>query len=311
MSERVVIAAVAENLPAFEPPVGDQGFELPYERRLKVALDVDHSETLAQVYRRAVGQLAPRIVESDQFKGEPLDTVRWTWFFEPGEEMGIDTARKRWEMSEDLLTVRADHELRWNRPQSDIPYADLLRASDYGLLRGDPRRPYLVLLLPQGGEAFQMAWESITTLWSIIGHMLAAREIVNLARGWRRDRLLKDISGGTEVVERHAARWARHGGGPRDVLKTLEFQPWPVEELRMLLGLDTQDEAEKLLRSFGLRPNEQGLYEISKDQEAELLGLVAWETSYGDLSWSANSERAASRLATLLRTGELPPANFD
>jgi hypothetical protein len=50
----VTIAVLADWLPKFDPPFGDNGFEKPYKDRLKLQLRVGPAETLASVYRRAL-----------------------------------------------------------------------------------------------------------------------------------------------------------------------------------------------------------------------------------------------------------------
>jgi hypothetical protein len=60
----------------------------------------------------------------------------------------MDPARKPWEWVQDLITVDPSGVARWNRSAGEIPYADLVRAAELGLLRGDPFRPYLLLLHP-------------------------------------------------------------------------------------------------------------------------------------------------------------------
>jgi hypothetical protein len=70
-----------------------------------------------------------------------------------------------YEVAEDIIVVEADGTARWNLTTEQITVDHLLRSADRGLLRGDPLRPYLVLLLPQGGEAFQTAWEAALAAW--------------------------------------------------------------------------------------------------------------------------------------------------
>ena len=82
--------------------------------------------------------------------------MRWVSFYEQGDDGGIPQT-KVYEVAEEIIVVEADGTARWHLTAKQITVDHLLRSADRGLLRGDPLRPYLVLLLPQGGEAFQTA----------------------------------------------------------------------------------------------------------------------------------------------------------
>jgi hypothetical protein len=302
MFDSVRVAVVAADLPNFEPPIDANGFDRPYRDRLAVTLAVEPGDTLQSVYRRAVEELRPRPVD---FADDPLSVVRWTWFYEPADELGIaDT--KAWEVAEDLIVVDADGTARWNRPASEITLDQLDRAHQRGLLHGDPARPYLVLVLPQGGEALQTAWDAIVLIWQIASQLLTARELIKLARGLRRGEVRRDLEAGAAVVQRHRDRWTDAGGGPSQILRTLERRPWPLSDLRMLLGLDTDQEAADLLRALGFRPDERGDYVLSEDDESRILHLLGQEGGLGGFDVTDRSDWTQQRITTLLQTGELP-----
>jgi hypothetical protein len=155
--------------------------------------------------------------------------------YEPGDEDGIPQT-KVYEVAEDIIVIEADGTARWNLTAEQITVDHLLRSADRGLLRGDPLRPYLVLLLPQGGDAFQTAWEAALAAWQIVTNLLAAHDLYTLLRGARREEIQKDLKDGTDVVDRYRARWSKAGGGPSELLRTMERRPWSVADLRALLG---------------------------------------------------------------------------
>jgi hypothetical protein len=301
----ISVAVVASWLPRFELPVGDNDLDKPYAERLKVDLTVKHDETLRHIYQRAVDELQPRAIkDSDGYVEDPLDAVSWTWFYESADADGIGDG-KRYEVAEDLITVDEGGLARWRRSAAEIPYQDLTRAGDRGVLRGDPLRPYLVLLLPQGPHLVEIAWREVVLLWQLIGHLLTARELLKLTRA-RRERLGRAVEAAA-VVERHGLSWSQRGGGPAELLATLERRPWAPDDLRMLLGLASTHEAVELLEVYGFVPNQSGEYEMSDDEESRLLREIADEASRGRLDPEDPEFNTGERVRAALETGELPP----
>jgi hypothetical protein len=181
MSYVVRVAAVASNLPMLLPPVGEQGFHVRYGDRLAVELDVEQDESLESVYARAIDYFEPRPdPAAPEHHGKEIDSVAFAWFYEPVDDAGLEGSGKPWEWVQDLITVDQFGSARWNRSAAEIPYADLVRAGEQGLLRGDPLRPYLMLLQPQGDVDFSTAWEITTRAWEILGHLALARELGRL-----------------------------------------------------------------------------------------------------------------------------------
>ena len=306
MAHDIRVAVVAHNLPRFEPPVGDNGFDTPYSDRLGVSMSIEGTDTLASVYQRAIDELQPKaIAGADGWTETPLDVVRWVWFYEPHDANGI--GEKAWEVAEDLIVVDADGTARWNLRADEITFEQLIRASEHGLLRGDPLRPYLVLLLPQGGEAFQTAWDATVLIWQIVSQLLTARELVRLVRGVRRASLQRKVHEGEDVLRRHRERWSQAGAGPSELLRMLERRPWPVDDVRMLLGFETPEDTQKILQLYGFAPDENGDYLPSADEEARMLHLIGQEAGQGGFDIGDPGADAAERLKALLATGQLPP----
>lgn len=307
-SYTVRVAVVTADLPRFEPPLDEtQGFNTPYRGRLSLELVVDGAETLGSVYRRAIDHFAPQPDPNGPSVPDIMEVVRWAWFYEPADLNGISGTTKAWETSEDLVTVDHRNLARWNRGADEIPFEDLVRASAHGLLRGDPLRPYLVLVLPQGGDALQTTWEFVRLAWTITGQVLTARELATIiSKRLDRRRMQKAVEEGARAVEKYSRSLAERGGGPLELARTLERKPWPLEELKMLLGLDSSADAEAILSIFGLRPNADGLYEISEDEESRLLDVIAREAARGRLQPEWDDKTPFERLKTLLETGDLP-----
>lgn len=212
---------------------------------------------------------------------------------------------KTWEVAEHLITVDASGLIRWQRSAADIPYADVVRAGDRGLLHGDPLRPYLVLLLPQGPDVLHIAWDGIVLTWTVIGHLLTARELLKI--GLKRRQRLEQGVRAAEVLQRYGSQWSERGGGPHELQATLERRPWTPDDLRMLLGLATIDEAVDLLAGYGLSPNAAGTYELAHDDESRLLRDIGDEAGRGRLDPRYPELDTEERLRTALETGDLPP----
>ena len=312
MTIHVTVAVVAANLPPLEPPVGDNGFDVPYRDRLKVALTVDPEETLASVYQRTIDKLQPEIrfgpsFPEESFRGALVDVVQWAWFYEPADEHGISD-HKVWEVASQLITVGEDGLAAWGREARDIPYADLVRAGDAGLLRGDALRPYVAFLLPQfDGGALQLAWDTFRTTLEIVGDVLTVREVTRLAAGISRRRLERKLEAG-RVIALHQDQWVRRRGGPRGIQQTVDRRPWTGDDLRILLGLSSDEEAKDLLALFGVRPDDTGRFDVSEEVELALLSAITEAASRGDLDPSDAQTR--QRIEEALETGALPPRSW-
>lgn len=307
MSYRVQVAPVASNLPTLLPPVGEQGFDMPYQEREIVELDVGPSESLGSVYARAMDHLRPLPDPSAPPElSVPISRVAFAWFYEPDDNAGIDPARKSWDWVEDLITVDQTGLAQWNRSAEEIPYADIVRAAELGLLHGDPLRPYLLLVHPQGDIDFHTAWEITKRTWDIFGHLFLAGEVARVAIGQlERRRAAKAIERGSQTVYRHRKEWAERRAGPVQILKTLERRPWTLDELRMILGLDSNQEAANVLALYGLTPTDKGVYELSADWEL-VLHAAATDAAYWAMYPTLGPDGHAKRLLHLVETGELP-----
>jgi hypothetical protein len=305
---RVVAAVVAEWLPTLAPPLGDQGFSLPYVERTKVELDVSPAETLYEVRRRAVTQLRPVVTGPEGYSLDSFDALYWCWFYEDADEHGINSVG-RYQQAEDLVTVDQTGLAQWHRRAEEILYADLVRAGNQGLIRGDPLRPYIVLLYPQGGDILATAWEAALHAWSILGSLLTARELYGLGRETVH-RLRARTDTGRKVLLGYRDEWSTRRAGPSDIARVAWSEPWALGDLRVLLGLETREQAVELLALFGLKPGCDGTSALDESDEAMLLRLIAEDIlSHSSLhapELSADEWRA--RLVHLLSTRTPLPA---
>jgi len=301
MTYDVTIAVLADWLPKFDPPFGDNGFRKPYRDRLKLQLAVDDADTLASVYRRAIEHWRPTVSADSQAHPENLmNVIYWHSFYLPEDESGLQL---RYESATDLILIDEDGRARWNLGVDEIPYAHLVRAGQQGLIRGDPLRPYLPMLLPQGGGGFQVGWETLLTMWKILEALLVARGAYALGSE-ARQRLLDRLRR-RHVVEAHSDEWAARGGGARNVARTLDRKEWLPEDLRIVMNVPTTQDAEDLLALFGHEPDTTGSFTISEADEARILRLAEDDIFRTFIDGAAGAEMRP-RLERLLETGESP-----
>lgn len=301
MTYDVTIAVLADWLPKFDPPFGDNGFRTPYRDRLKLWLAVDDADTLASVYRRAIEHWRPKVSADSQAHPENLmSVIYWHSFYLPEDESGLQL---RYESATDLILIDEDGRARWNLGVDEIRYAHLVRAGQQGLIRGDPLRPYLPMLLPQGGGGFQVGWETLLTMWKILETLLVARGAYALGSE-ARQRLLDRLRR-RHVVEAHSDEWAARGGGARNVARTLDRKAWLPEDLRIVMNVPTIQDAENLLALFGHEPDTTGGFTISETDEARILRL-AEDDIFRTFIDGATDAEMRPRLEQLLETGEFP-----
>jgi len=302
MTYDVTIAVLADWLPKFEPPFGDNGFAKPYKDRLTLDLQVDPAESLASVYRRALDYWRPQVsADSQAHPADPMEVIYWVWFYIPEDELAF---HQRYEWATDLVVVDGQRHARWNLGIAEIPYEWLVRAGEEGLLRGDPFRPYLPMLLPQGGSGFQSGWEALQLSWQVLEGLLVSYGAYKLGKEGR-DHLLSRLER-RHSVGKHAPEWVERGGSARNVGRTLERKPWTAEDLRMVMNVPTAEVATDLLAVFGFEPNAEGEYAVSESEEARILRL-AEEDVFNTFFSGASETALRPRLEHLLETGELPP----
>jgi hypothetical protein len=139
MTYDITIAAFADWLPKFDPPFGENGFAMPYRDRLKLQLPVEPADTLASVYQRALELWRPHVSADSPASSESLmNVIHWVWFYLPEDEPHF---ADRYESARDLILLDGAGLAEWNLGIEEIPYGDLVRAADAGLLRGDQLRP--------------------------------------------------------------------------------------------------------------------------------------------------------------------------
>jgi hypothetical protein len=297
----VTVAVIGGWLPEWEPPINSQGFDVKYADRMKVSLAVEDEETLESVYRRAIQEFQPKpLPHLDGTVSNPINTVFWVMFYEPTDD---DPARhKVYETPSDLVIVGRDGLARWDLDRGAIPYGDIIRSGEYGLIRGDPLRPYLYLQLPQGAGWLDIAWEPMLHAWEVLEGLYVTGQTAVLLNNVRK-RLT-----GRHVLAAKANELQARGGRPMAVLRTLQATPWAVEDLRSIMGLETNDEAARLLDLAGCTLEADGHYRFSTDTEETNFLAMAHDDVFRLVlaGLMGDDELLRARFEEILRTGEPP-----
>jgi hypothetical protein len=208
-----------------------------------------------------------------------------------------------------LVTVDPQGRAHWNRQSNEIPYGDLVRAGAKGLVDGDPLRPYLYLSVPQGGGGFREAWTILQTIWTITGGITGTVAAAKLTA--EQTRRFLALLRGSDVVRKKSDDWTERGGGPDEIRRTIERRPWEPADMRMLLDLDTDEDAVAVLELFGSARNDDGTYALSESAEADLLRVLEREAiqlrnfGYQDLG-DEDKQMVLERLRIILQTGQSP-----
>lgn len=298
-------ATIAEQLPAWQAPYDDQGFAVAYAQRATVDLRIDpDGDTLHDVLARAVAAFAPILAPGWEAVTTPFQPY-WVWWYLDGDDAGWSV--RPYEMAEDLVTVDIEGRGHWNRTQREIPYGDIVRSAEAGLLRGDPLRPYIALVIPQGDGGFHDSWQAAQAVWSFVEHALAVRDVAVLLGGGKLARRLKR----RRMIAADTEQLAKRGGSPVAIQQTLSRKArWTVGDLRILTGASSDDAAAAMLDLFGYATAAHGCYEMDASEEARLLRLIDDEAFGPAEPGGQVSDRTAHRVRFLLQNGTAPPADY-
>lgn len=299
----------------FDPPISEQARQLRWDERLKVTLEVDEDETLAAVMNRAKREfdLRPRILVKpgvyEEMDPEAVAALPYFFgFYEADNDPPLEQHGSTL-FAFNLVTVDPQGRAHWNRQSNEIPYGDLVRGGEKGLVDGDPLRPYLYLSVPQGGGGFREAWTVLQTIWTITGGITGTVAAAKLTAEQSR-RFLRLLRG-SDVVEKKSDEWTERGGGPYEIRRTIERQSWEPADMRKLLDLDTDDEAVAVLELFGGARNDDGTYGLTESAEADLLRVLEQEAiqlsnlGYRDLT-DEDKQMVSDRVKIILQTGQAP-----
>lgn len=246
--------------PGFE----DHGPAMPYDDRSKMTFDVPESATLGEVIDLAAGGFsvtyaaAPGIAPAPTV-AEAIDCVS---FFRPSDREGATYEYDRWSRAIRLVNQRG--EPSWAVRWSDIRMSELIASSEAGLIDGDPVRPYLWPVIPQGESVEQLA-NAAWLIWMLWEHALSVRDTVQLARD-----ALRRIARGQAAAHENPTAWAAALRRPDDLMPYLHTQPRTTAEVAAKTGL-AEEHAAGAMWGLGFTPQEDGRWLPANDPVAAAL----------------------------------------
>jgi hypothetical protein len=232
----VTVALVGEPK---SPPPGSADWEGVWAELPKTSFSVEDEATLAEIFDHAAEALG-----AEPFMPfVPLsEIVHWIAFEDDSGRPLLERRRTR------LTLLDDDGRAIWNvRNWSAVPFGQLQRSAEAGIVPGDPRRIYLIRQVPQGDGAFMV--ES----WRVFLEVLA------LARdGFERTGSLGETAGGLAflylalkkglgTIQRLHARWAQRGAKPLDLREVL---PGANTDAELARRLDCSENDAALVREI-------------------------------------------------------------
>lgn len=269
----VLSVTVAGWGPAFGYPVmpifGGPAFEdhepaMPYEHRSKASVEVAESATLGDVIDLAAARFGvtpasgPGITTVSKVS-EAVDCVS---FYRPSDRVGGTYDYRRW--SQAIRLVNQSGDPSWAVRWSDIRMGELVASADAGLVDGDPLRPYLWPVIPQGDTVERLA-TAAWTIWMLWEHALSVRDTVQLARD-----ALSRIARGQAVARDDPAAWATALRRPDELMSFLHAQPRTAVEVAAKMGF-TEEQAEGAMWGLGFTAREDGRWVPAGDRIAAAL----------------------------------------
>jgi hypothetical protein len=174
-------------------------------------------------------------------------------------------------ISSEVALVELDGKVRWTPWWQLEPVSEFVRASEAGVLDGNPLEPILLVHPPMGNGVladFPGLLEAWDVIWSLLEHLdtlggaYAAKKLVV-------DRLRNRYRRGRDAAEPHVEQWERRGGRPDNLVRWLKDVPQTTEAASKALGV-TDDEAQAVLEALGFALDTEGVWRFGLDSESSL-----------------------------------------
>jgi hypothetical protein len=139
------------------------------------------------------------------------------------------------------------------------PLADVIRAYEFGLVRGDPRHVVVWPMPPTagvGGAGWQDFEHALAILWSVWKEIGAGAGTLIVLRD-----LIRRFRRSTEVLEKHSDQLDARGFSPTMVVVLTTARHWSTDELAAGLDLSREETAE-LLVGLGFEQQAEGRWRI-------------------------------------------------
>jgi hypothetical protein len=196
--------------------------------------------------------------------------LRFAAFVRPGdEEAGPAVLKNKYLHLTRVASVDDQGLARWDVPPLEARIGDLLRASEAGLVDGDPLRPYLILAVPGGdlgvlGTTWSSFEEAFGVVWAVVSATGTAYSATQTIKA-----ISARLGRAKEVVDVHRGEWRERGARPADLSAILGAKPRSPEEVAALLGCP-EPEAEALLWGLGFEAADDGLWRAVVENRNEL-----------------------------------------
>lgn len=303
MAIEVTVALLGDRSHPFETvsrSLPEKELARPYADREKVTLEVRADEPLTDVFDRSAAEF---LIEAP-WEGPVSEAIAFVAFYTAEDE-----DRFTGPYTSELTLLDGEGRARWGVYFRDVTYGEIVRAADAGILRGDPRRPFLVIA-PGHGNGMLPTWAAflvgLDVLWKVMQAVATTEGVLAFSKRVVEGARLR-LRPGREALEAHYLEWSDRGGRPDTLLDTLGQRPWASADLAEVLGCSAR-EAEAILWALGYTPAESGLWRRDGDEEARLLRLAVdgLQPTYGENPMQFE-RLLRHRAQSLLEVGQPPP----
>jgi hypothetical protein len=308
---KVVFALISSGPDSQTQMLPAEEFARPYSERDRFTVEADPDETLASLRGKAFRHFGFDVPDSTSKYGKAA--MGPVAFFKEGDHERIkDRVMPRMHWGQLILVDDEGHAIFGVYDLRTVTLGDLLRASEAGVLDGDPLRPYLMV---EGGwgdhpppdwptlvHGFEVAWPYIRSVIETTGIALTLQEV------WKRvsDRLRTSA----ETADEHR-EWSQKHYSPYQFQALLRTRNWTTEQIAVLLDCPVED-VEPVMwgLGFSLDPETETWKEES-DLTSDLvrkvhleIDIVSNEDPKDDLD-----ALLRDRIKHLIETGESAPVS--
>lgn len=243
----VEVAVLLAPFGAFTAPpavVERSGWEIAWPDRARAVVQTSDDSTIGQILDAAADELGVRARSFES--GDPIPASRevaGVSFFIDDENEGRNKGRRSYP------TLDSQGGVRWDEEIVDVTIIRAIDAATARVLKGDPRRIYLVPQSSAGGFGID-DWDQVLKVLQIADQALEHLGAVAAGLGVVFVATKKLWTSGQAVVARLGSRWSDRGGSISDVGSVVSLEDRRAPELARLLGCST-DEADSLIAVFG------------------------------------------------------------